>query len=196
MQYDRSAHRVHHHRYHTVRATGYRHRVLTGDPGLRVRTVRRQVRRGNGVSILHGALPGDHVHMSVSVPPEPAIPGPVRRAEGRSSRRIRRGLPGIRGRCRGRRFRFRGHFPATTGTITDGPVLGILTVTSLTLPAPAGSYSHHAGYNYTCDEDRTAACVITITNGVIQTGAEGVTREAANALRELLRAACLWRRSK
>ncbi len=141
MQYDRSAHCVHHHRYHTVRATGHRHRVLTGDPGLRVRAVRRQVRRGNGVSILHGVLPGDHVHMSVSVPPEPAISGPVRRMEARPSHRIRRGFPEIRKRYRGRRFRGLGHFPATTGAIADGPVLGILTGTSLTLPAPAGSYS-------------------------------------------------------
>ncbi len=145
MRYDRSAHCVHHHRYHIVRARRYRHRVLTGDPGLRVRAVRRQVRRGNGVSILHGALPGDHVHMSVSVPPKVAISGPGRRTEGRPSHRIRRGFPEIRRRCRGRRFRGRGHFPATTGTITDGPVLGILTVTSLTLPAPAGSYSLRGG---------------------------------------------------
>ncbi len=141
MQYDRSAHCVHYHRYHIVRARRYRHRVLTGDPGPRMRTVRRQVRRGNGVSILHGALLGDHVHMSVSVPPKVAISGPVRRTEGRSFHRIRRGLPEIRRRYRGRRFRGRGHFPATTGAITDGPVLGILTVTSLTLSAPAGSYS-------------------------------------------------------
>ncbi len=117
--YDRSAHRVHCHRFHIVRATGRRHRVLTGDPGLRVRAVR----RGNGVSILHGVLPGDHVRMSVSVPPKVAISGPVRRTEGRSFHRIQRGLPEIRGRYRGRRFRGRGHFPATTGAITGGPVL-------------------------------------------------------------------------
>jgi len=78
---------------------------------------------GNGVSIPHGALPGDHVHMSVSVPPEPAVPDPVRRTEGRSSHRVQRGFPGIRRRCRGRRLWGRGHFPATTGAITDGPVL-------------------------------------------------------------------------
>ncbi len=78
MQYDRSAHCVHCHRYHIVRATRYRHRVLTGGPAVRVRAVRRQVRRG---------------------------------------------FPEIRGRCRGRRFWGRGHFPATTGAITDGPVL-------------------------------------------------------------------------
>ncbi len=142
-EYDRSAHCVHYHRFHIVRARRYRHRVLTGDPGLRVRAVRRQVRRGNGVSILHGALPGDHAHMSVSVPPRLAISDPVRRTEGRSSHRIRRGFPEIRKRYWGRRFRGRGHFPATTGTITDGPVLGILTGTSLTLPVPAGGYSRH-----------------------------------------------------
>ncbi|MCY4243033.1 MAG: transposase, partial [Rhodobacter sp.] len=55
-EYDRSAHCVHCHRYHIVWSTKYRHRVLVGDPRLRVRAVRRQVRRGNGVSILHGVL--------------------------------------------------------------------------------------------------------------------------------------------
>ena len=62
MRYDRSAHCVHCHRFHIVRATRYRHRV-------------------------------------------------------------RRGFPEIRGRYWGRRFWGRGYFPATTGAITDGPVL-------------------------------------------------------------------------
>ncbi len=141
MRYDRSAHCVHCHRYHIVRARRCRHRVLTGDPGLRVCAVRRQVRRGNGVSILHGVLPGDRARMFMSVSPKLAISSPVRGTEARPSHRARRGLPEIRRRYRGRRFRFRGHFLATTGAIADGPVLGILTVTSLTLPAPAGSYS-------------------------------------------------------
>ncbi len=123
MQYDRSAHCVHCHRYHIVRATKYRHRVLVGDPRLRVRAICRQVCRGNGVSIPHGVLPGDHVHMFVSVPPKLAVSDLVRGMKGRPSHRVRRGFPEIRGRCRGRRFRGRGHFPATTGAITDGPVL-------------------------------------------------------------------------
>ena len=123
MQYDRSAHCVHYHRFHIVRATKCRHGVPVGDPRLRVRTVRRRVRRGNGVSIPHGALPGDRARMSVSVPPRPAVPDPVGGMRGRPSHRVRRGFPEIRGRCRGRRFRGRGHFPATAGAITDGPVL-------------------------------------------------------------------------
>jgi len=62
--------------------------------------------------------------------------------------------------------------PVTTDTRTVG---------TTTLTIQPGATSHHAGYNYTCDKDRTAACVITITNGVIQTGAAGVTREMAKA---------------
>ena len=111
------------HRYHIVRATGYRHRVLTGGPAVRVRAVRRQVRRGNGVSIPHGVLPGDHARMFVSVPPTLAVSDLVRRMKGRPSHRVQRGFPEIRRRYRGRRFRGRGYFPATAGAITDGPVL-------------------------------------------------------------------------
>ncbi len=57
----------------------------------------------------------------IRTPPKAAIYGPVRRMEARPSHRVRRGSPEIRKRCRGRRFR--GHFPATTAAITDGPVL-------------------------------------------------------------------------
>ncbi len=116
MQYDRSAHRVHYHRFHTVRARRYRHRVLTGDPGLRVCAICRQV---------YGKT-SDHVHMFVSVPLKVAISGPVRRMKGRPSHRIQREFPEIRKRYWGRRFWGRGHFPATTGAITDGPVLQYL----------------------------------------------------------------------
>ena len=123
MQYDRSAHCVHCHRYRIVWSTKYRHGVLVGDLRLRVRAICRQVRRGNGVSILHGVLSSDHVHMVVSVPPKLAISDPVGGMKGRSSHRAQRGFPEIRGRGRGRRFRGRGLFPATAGTITDGPVL-------------------------------------------------------------------------
>ncbi len=92
MQYDRSARCVHCHRYHIVRATKYRHRVLVGDLRLRVR----------------------------------AVSDPVGGMKGRSSHRVRRGFPEIRRRYRGRRFWGRGYFPATTGAITDEPVLQYL----------------------------------------------------------------------
>ena len=46
MQYDRSAHCVYYHRYHIVWATKYRYKVLTGDLALRVRTICRQVCKG------------------------------------------------------------------------------------------------------------------------------------------------------
>ena len=123
MQYDRSAHCVYYHRFHIVRATKYRHRVLTGDLAVRVRAICRQVCSENGVSILHGALSSDHVHMFVSVPPKLAVSDPVGGMKGRSSHRVQREFPEIRRRYRGRRFWGRGYFSATTGAITDGPVL-------------------------------------------------------------------------
>ena len=126
MQYDRSAHCVYYHRYHIVWSTKYRHRVLVGDLRLRVRAICRQVCRENGVSILHGVLSSDHVHMFVSVPPKLAISDLVRRMKGRSSHRVQREFPEIRGRYWGRRFWGRGYFSATTGAITDELVLQYL----------------------------------------------------------------------
>ena len=137
MQYDSSAHCVYDYRYHIVRATKYRYKVLIGDLRLRVRTVCRQVCQENGVDILHGVLSSDHVHMVVSVPAKLAISDLVRKMKGRSSHRIQREFPEIR-----KRYRGRGYFSTTTGTITDELVLQSWTITCLTLPVPAGSSSH------------------------------------------------------
>ncbi|WP_419906032.1 IS200/IS605 family transposase [Hoeflea sp.] len=126
MQYDRSAHCVYYHRYHIVWATKYRYKVLTGDLALRVRTICRQVCKENGVSILHGVLSKDHVHMFVSVPPKVAISDLVRKMKGRSSHKIQREFPEIRKWYWGRRFWGRGYFSTTTGAITDELVLQYL----------------------------------------------------------------------
>ncbi len=150
MQYDRSAHCVHCHRFHIVRATKCRHGVLVGDPRLRVRTVRRRVRRGNGVSIPHGALPGDRARMSVSVPPKPAVPDLVRRMMAVRPTGSSAGSPKSAG----------GAGDAGSGAVdtsrrpsapsrTD-PCFSILAGTSLTLPAPAGSYSPKAAAGQAC----------------------------------------------
>ncbi|MFV0408879.1 MAG: IS200/IS605 family transposase, partial [Paracoccus sp. (in: a-proteobacteria)] len=56
-------HCVFYHRYHIVWSTKYRSKVLTGPLRLRVRDICRQVCRENGVDILRGVLPGDHVHI-------------------------------------------------------------------------------------------------------------------------------------
>ncbi len=56
------------HWYQLVWSTKYRFKVLTGQVRLRERDICRQVCRENGVVILRGVLPSDHVHIFMSVP--------------------------------------------------------------------------------------------------------------------------------
>ena len=126
MPYDVSAHCVYYHRFHIVWATKYRYEVLLGNIRFRVRDICRQVCDENGVSILHGVISRDHVHMFVSVPPKLAISDLVRKMKGRSSYKIQREFPELRKRYWGRKFWGRGYFSSTTGAITDELVLQYL----------------------------------------------------------------------
>ena len=71
---------------------------------------------------------------------------------------------------------------AGCGGGSDSPtVTDTRTVGTTTLTIQPGDTSRHNGTNYTCDKDRTTACTITITNGVIQSGAEGITTDTGPA---------------
>ena len=55
------------HGYHLVGAPKYRFKVLHGEVRLRVREILRQVCAEMGVTIVHGVLSCDHVHMFVEI---------------------------------------------------------------------------------------------------------------------------------
>jgi len=69
---------------------------------------RYQVCAEMGVTIVHGALSRDHVHMFVEIPPNVSLSDFVRRAKGRSSRKIQQEFEHIRKRYWGQRFWQRG----------------------------------------------------------------------------------------
>lgn len=79
-----------------------------------------------GVTIVHGVLSRDHVHMFVEIPPHVSVSAFVRRAKGRSSRKIQQELEHIRKRYWGQRFWQRGYFSTTSGNITDDTILRYL----------------------------------------------------------------------
>lgn len=68
MAYRSGCHTTFHHRYHLVCAPKYRFKVLHGEVRLRVREIIKQVCDEMGVTIVNGALSGDHVHMFVEIP--------------------------------------------------------------------------------------------------------------------------------
>ncbi len=70
--------------------------MLHGEVRLRVREIIRQLCSEMGVTIINGALPRDHVHMFVEIPPHVPVSDFVRRAMRRSSRKIQQEFEHIR----------------------------------------------------------------------------------------------------
>ena len=104
----------------------YRHKVLRGEIRERVRTIVRQVCKEMGVTIVHGILSTNHVHMFVEIPPHIAVSRFVQRVKGRSSRKVQQEFPALRKRYWGQRFWARGYFCTTSGNITDEIILQYL----------------------------------------------------------------------
>lgn len=100
--------------------------MLIGDVRLRVREIIRQVCDEMGVTIVNGALSRDHVHMFVEIPPHVSVSDFVRRAKGRSSRKIQQEFKHIRKRYWGQRFWQRGYFSTTSGNIADDIIIRYL----------------------------------------------------------------------
>lgn len=71
------------------------------------------------VKIVNGVLSGDHIHVFVSIPPHIAVSDFVKKAKGRSWRKIQQEFPEIGERYWGRHFWGRGYFSSTSGNVTD-----------------------------------------------------------------------------
>lgn len=71
------------------------------------------------LTIVNGALARYHVQLFVEIPPHVAVSDFVRRAKGRSSRKIQQEFGHIRNRYWCQRFWAIGYFSTTSGNITD-----------------------------------------------------------------------------
>jgi len=106
--------------------TKYRYRVLQGDIALRLRELIRQTCDAFGIRIISGVVSKDHVHISVSAPPSMAPSEIMRRIRGRSAAELFGEFPHVKKRYRGRHFRSRGYFCATSGQVTDDMIRSYL----------------------------------------------------------------------
>jgi putative transposase len=118
-KYNRGGHTVYRHGYHLVWITKYRYRVLTGETQRRARVIIIQVAEDMGVKIRTGVVSADHIHLHVSIPPHIAVSEFVKRAKGRSSRKIQQEFPHLRKTYWGRCFWGRGYFSVTSGNVTE-----------------------------------------------------------------------------
>ncbi len=117
--YRKGQHTVYYHRYHIVWITKYRYKVLTVAIKERIRDIVAQVAEELGVEIENGVVSSDHVHLFVSIPPHVAESDFVRKAKGRSSRKVQQEFPELKKVYWGRHFWARGFFSATSGNVTD-----------------------------------------------------------------------------
>ncbi len=119
MGYRHGSHTVFEIHLHIVWTTKYRKRVLTGEVGLRVREIIRQVCREMEVEIIKGHISSDHVHVFVSLPPQITISRLVQGMKGKSSHKMLNEFQHLRKTFWGRHIWARGYFCVSSGNVTD-----------------------------------------------------------------------------
>jgi putative transposase len=92
---------------------------LRGEVGQRARDIIAQVADELGVKIVNGVVSKDHLHLFVSIPPHISVSEFVKKAKGRSSRKLQQEFPELKKRYWGRHFWCRGYFSTTSGNVTD-----------------------------------------------------------------------------
>ena len=117
--YRTSAHTRFDIKYHFVWTTKYRKSVLSGQVGIRLRELVREVCRTNDIEILQGHVSADHVHILVSAPPNMSASKIMQYIKGKLSRKLMMEFRHLNKQFWGRHIWARGYFVATSGNVTD-----------------------------------------------------------------------------
>ena len=117
--YRHGAHTVFRIHLHIVWVTKYRKPVMTGEVGLRLRELIREICGNSEVTIIKGHVARDHVHLFVSVPPQVTISRLVQMLKGKSSYKMMHEFPHLRKKFWGRHLWARGYFCVSSGNVTD-----------------------------------------------------------------------------
>ncbi len=117
--YRKGSHTVYRIHYHFVFIPKYRKPALTGDVGLRLRKLIRQICESNEIDIVSGHIRPDHVHLLLSVPPDLAPSRVMQAIKGRTSHHLLKDFRQLRKSFWGRHLWARGYFVATSGNVTD-----------------------------------------------------------------------------
>jgi putative transposase len=114
-RFRRSPHSVYEIKYHFVWIPKYRHDVLKGEIGERIKCMVSEICEGMDILIIEGKICRDHVHMCVSVPPRYSPAQVMKKIKGATSERIFREYPELREKYWGQHFWSRGYFVSTVG---------------------------------------------------------------------------------
>ena len=118
-QFKRLAHAVWECKYHLVWCPKYRFRILTGDIGLSIRDIIRQLCEWKKVEILEGNVQRDQIHLVVSVPPKYSISDFVGFVKGKSALKVFDLHAELKRRYWGRHFWAKGYCVSTIGLAED-----------------------------------------------------------------------------
>jgi len=122
VEYRHSAHGTYDLKYHVIRITKYRYKVLKGRIAERARDLIRQTCDARQVEIVRGAVSPDHIHMLLSAPPQLSPAKLVQYIKGRASRRLQDEFPELRKRYWGQHLWARGYFCATVGAVDEDTI--------------------------------------------------------------------------
>ncbi len=121
--YRHGSHTVFDLKYHIVWATKYRKPILTTHRGTKVRELIREICRTNNVTIIHGHVSKDHVHLFVSVPPQLSVSKLTQLLKGKTSRKLLQEDKQLNKIYWGSHLWARGYFAVSSGTITDESII-------------------------------------------------------------------------
>jgi putative transposase len=96
---------------------------LTGEVGLRVRDLIREICGQHDAQILKGHVSKDHVHLFVSVPPQVTISRLLQRLKGKTAYKLMQEFPHLRKKFWGQHLWARGYFCCSSGNVTDEVIL-------------------------------------------------------------------------
>jgi len=117
--YRHGAHTVFRIHLHLVWTTKYRKPVMSGEVGLRLRELIREISGAHEVTIMKGHVAKDHVHLFVSVPPRVTISRLVQALKGKSAFKLMHEFPHLQKKFWGRHLWARGYFCVSSGNVTD-----------------------------------------------------------------------------
>jgi len=125
-------------KYHFVWVTKYRKQVLSGEVGLRLRDLVREICRSNDVEILEGSISSDHVHVLLSCPPNLSASKLMQYLKGKSSRKLLMEFGHLQKQYWGRHLWARGYFVASSGNVTDEAIAAYIRGQEGTEPGDGG----------------------------------------------------------
>jgi putative transposase len=128
--------------YHFIWVTKYRKSVLSGQVGVRLRELIREICRTQEIEILQGAVSRDHVHVLLSCPPNISPSKVMQYLKGKTSRKLLMEFKHLEKQYWGRHLWARGYFVASSGEVTEEMLMEYIRSQDGVEPSDGGDNFH------------------------------------------------------